>query len=399
MKCYYCGARLNRTNTCPSCRRNVYVWKRAKFVSNFLYNDGLELAKRRDFTGATESLVTSLQYDKRNTNARNLLGLIYYEIGEWYQAAAQWNISLSFEPEENPAAGYLEELQDSTSQVEHTNQAIRKYNQCLQYCQQKNYDLAQIQLKKVFELNPNFLKGYQLAALLQMREGAFDEAMELLKQAAKIDRRNPDTRVYMNECRKHLTKDGKLIEPEKQKRKTIKELFMGFQDRVVVAAVTNIAIGVVAGLAVFGFLILPAMRHSNTVQNSKELIAANEASAAKDQQLTALEQQIADLQKQIEDLQAQVETEQGNTDAVLERIESYNNLITAFDEVNDKDYYYARDDLEKVNRDDLDDSSAEAYDALDDKIERNIQALEEEYGGSDEGGSEDEGSGDGNSEE
>lgn len=371
MKCYYCGARLNRTNTCPSCRRNVYVWKRAKFVSNFLYNDGLELAKRRDFTGAQESLVTSLQYDKRNTSARNLLGLIYYEIGEWYAAAVQWTISLSFEAEDNIALGYLEELQDSTSQVEQTNQAIRKYNQCLQYCKQKNFDLAQIQLKKVFELNPNFLKGYQLAALLQMREGQYVEAMQLLKQAALIDRRNPLTRQYINECRKHLTKDGKLLEPEKKARRSVKEVFLDFQDKVVVAAVTNIAIGVVAGIAVFGFLVVPAIRQNNTVRNSQELIAANETVSAKEQEITALTQQI-------EALQQQVEEEQGKSAEAAERIESYNTLITAFDEVNNKDYSYAQDTLKGVNRDHLDEASAEAYDALDEKIERNLQAIAEE---------------------
>lgn len=371
MKCYYCGARLNRTNTCPSCRKNVYIWKRAKFVSNFLYNDGLELAKRRDFTGAEESLVTSLQYDKRNTTARNLLGLVYYEIGEWYAAAVQWNISLSFEPEDNIASAYLEELQDSTSQVEQTNQAIRKYNQCLLYCKQKTYDLAQIQLKKVFELNPNFLKGYQLAALLQMREGAYDEAMVLLKKAAAIDRRNPDTRLYINECRQHLTKDGKLIEPETKKRKSLKEVFTEFQDRVVIAAVTNIAIGVAVGLAVFGFLILPAMHQSETTKNSQELIAANETVTAKDQEITALEQTIEELQKQVAD-------EQANSSEALARIDNYNVLIAAFDDVNNKDYEYAKEKLAGVDRDALDEASADAYDALDEKIERNLQAIAEE---------------------
>lgn len=385
MKCYYCGARLNRTNTCPSCRRNVYVWKRAKFVSNFLYNDGLELAKRRDFTGAQESLVTSLQYDKRNTQARNLLGLIYYEIGEWYAAAVQWNISLGFEAEDNIASAYLEELQDSTSQVEQTNQAIRKYNQCLQYCKQKTYDLAQIQLKKVFELNPNFLKGYQLAALLQMREGAYDEAMVLLKRAAAIDRRNPDTRLYINECRKHLTKDGKLLEPETKKRRSLKEVFLDFQDKVVIAAVTNIAIGVAAGLAVFGFLVLPAMRQSETAQNSQELIAANETVSAKDQEITALEQQIETLQKQIEEEQA------GNTEA-MGRIDQYNTLVAAFDDVNNKDYEYAKDKLAEVDRDALDEASAEAYDALDEKIERNLQALAEEQASEEENSDEEDNS-------
>lgn len=371
MKCYYCGARLNRTNTCPACRRNVYIWKRAKFVSNFLYNDGLELAKRRDFTGATESLVTSLQYDKRNTQARNLLGLIYYEIGEWYQAAAQWNISLSFEPEDNLAAGYLEELQDSTMQVEQTNQSIKKYNQCLQYCKQKNFDLAQIQLKKVFELNPNFLKGYQLAALLQMREGQYDEAMRLLKRAAQIDRRNPDTRIYINECRKHLTKDGKLIEEEKKKRRSPKELFYAFHDRVVVAAITNVAIGVVAGIAVFGLLVVPAIRQNNTAQNSQELIEANEAAAAKEQEITGLEQQIADLQQQIED-------EQAKSTEASERIESYNHLVAAYDQMLDKNYDDAKGELGQVTRESLDETSANAYDILDERIERNLQAIAEE---------------------
>ena len=370
MKCYYCGARLNRTNTCPACRRNVYVWKRAKFVSNFLYNDGLELAKRRDFTGATESLVTSLQYDKRNTQARNLLGLIYYEIGEWYQAAAQWNISLSFEPEDNLAAGYLEELQDSTSQVEQTNQSIKKYNQCLQYCKQKNFDLAQIQLKKVFELNPNFLKGYQLAALLQMREGQYDEAMRLLKRAAQIDRRNPDTRIYINECRKHLTKDGKLIEEKKKKRRSPKELFYAFHDRVVVAAITNVAIGVVAGIAVFGLLVVPAIRQNNTAQNSQELIEANEAAAAKEQEITGLEQQIADLQQQIED-------EQTKSTEASERIESYNHLVAAYDQMLDQNYDDAKGELGQVTRESLDETSANAYDILDERIERNLQAIAE----------------------
>ena len=49
-------------------------------LSNTLYNDGLEKANVRDLSGAIKSLRTSLRYYKANISARNLLGLVYYEI-------------------------------------------------------------------------------------------------------------------------------------------------------------------------------------------------------------------------------------------------------------------------------------------------------------------------------
>ena len=51
-------------------------------MSNALYNDGLEKAKVRDLSGAAQSLRKSLSYYKANIQARNLLGLVYFEMGE-----------------------------------------------------------------------------------------------------------------------------------------------------------------------------------------------------------------------------------------------------------------------------------------------------------------------------
>ena len=55
--------------------------KRIRLVSNSFYNTGLELARIRDLTGAVQYLQKCLNLNKYHIEARNLLGLIYYEIG------------------------------------------------------------------------------------------------------------------------------------------------------------------------------------------------------------------------------------------------------------------------------------------------------------------------------
>ena len=56
--------------------------KKIVYQSNYWYNDGLRKAKIRDMSGAIMSLRKSLQFNRENIAARNLLGLVYYGIGE-----------------------------------------------------------------------------------------------------------------------------------------------------------------------------------------------------------------------------------------------------------------------------------------------------------------------------
>ena len=46
------------------------------YQSNYWYNDGLGKARIRDLSGAITSLRKSLQYNRENVTARNLLGLV-----------------------------------------------------------------------------------------------------------------------------------------------------------------------------------------------------------------------------------------------------------------------------------------------------------------------------------
>ncbi|MFQ9801601.1 MAG: hypothetical protein ACLR23_24860 [Clostridia bacterium] len=50
--------------------------------ANGFYNLGLDLANRQNLSGARQELVKAVSYDKRHTNARNLLGLVCFQMGE-----------------------------------------------------------------------------------------------------------------------------------------------------------------------------------------------------------------------------------------------------------------------------------------------------------------------------
>ena len=84
MNCMNCGAFLTDMDLdyCPNCGYNVLIQKKVDYLSKIFYNQGLEKARVRDLTGAVTALKTSLSLNKKNIKARNLLGLVYYEMGE-----------------------------------------------------------------------------------------------------------------------------------------------------------------------------------------------------------------------------------------------------------------------------------------------------------------------------
>ena len=85
--------------------------KKIRLASNGFYNLGLERAKIRDLTGAVEALKKCLMLNKYHIDGRNLLGLIYYEMGEVSDALVQWVISMNFKEQDNRADYYLDQIQ------------------------------------------------------------------------------------------------------------------------------------------------------------------------------------------------------------------------------------------------------------------------------------------------
>ena len=123
--------------------------------------------------------ICSLKFNKENIDARNLLGLCYYETGEAVSALCEWVISKNLKGEDNIADSYINELQSNKNRLDTINQTIRKYNQSVLYCREDNEDMAIIQLKKVISQNSKFVKAYQLLALLYMKRQEYERARKL----------------------------------------------------------------------------------------------------------------------------------------------------------------------------------------------------------------------------
>lgn len=87
--------------------------QKIQYAANSYYNRGLEMAKERNLSGAARFLKRALQFNKYHTDARNLLGLIFYEMGETSDALIQWVISINLQPDNNRADHYLDEVQKS----------------------------------------------------------------------------------------------------------------------------------------------------------------------------------------------------------------------------------------------------------------------------------------------
>ena len=173
-------------------------------IANSFYNLGLEKARIRDLSGAAQCLKKSLHFNKYQTDARNLLGLIYYENGEVADALVQWVISLNLQPEDNLADHYLDEIQRKPGQLEIESQNVKTFNQALWHAQNGSDDLAILQLARVVESNPHFVKAHLLLALLYMAREDFNKAGRCLYKILQIDKSNQKALYYMSIVKQNI---------------------------------------------------------------------------------------------------------------------------------------------------------------------------------------------------
>ncbi len=313
MKCPICESTLSlKSNRCDRCGADTRVYKKIVKASNSFYNQGLRKAKVRDLTGAANDLRQSLQLDKRNTNARNLLGLVYYEMGETVSALSEWVLSKHFQPEDNDADEYMSSVQSNPSKLETLNQAIKKYNSSLISAKQHNSDLAIIQLKKVISLNPKFLRAYHLLALLYINEGEKDKAYRLLLKASAIDVNNTTTLRYLKEVMPQNAKAIPVLEAgneEKEPNTQSKSEFNVFsgmasykEDKPNIWAYLNLVIGIVVGICFCFFLIVPQIESSKSSESQEQLQVKNERISTLETENSSLKNTNKELQGKVDEL-------------------------------------------------------------------------------------------------
>ena len=268
MKCYNCGVELSEVSFCTNCKKDMTLYKKIVYMSNRLYNDGLEKAGVRDLTGAVKSLRQSLRLNKENIDARNLLGLIYFEMGETAEALSEWVISSNFRDAENMASEYIGMIQENHTEFDVLRRSAKDYNSALDMCRQGNKDLATIRLKKIVTANSRYIKAHQLLTLLYMDAKDFDRAEREISHCLSIDRTNTLSLRYLqmiqnmsdpaDSDRKSIFKnDDEPVRKIVDNELIIQPANVRDPKSGSMGTIFNILIGLILGLAVMYFLVLP----------------------------------------------------------------------------------------------------------------------------------------------
>ena len=353
MECLNCGAPVLDDGHCSQCHMSYDLLAKAFNTSNYYYNIGLDRACVRDLTGAIDALNLALKYNKQNINARNLLGLIYYEMGETVLGLTQWVISSNYLSDNNIANHYIKEVQSDPITIDNANQLAKQFNQALMYSKQGTKDLAFIQLKRILSSYPHFIKGYLLLALLYMDNGNYDKAKKALKRVLRIDKNNTLAVKYLSEmgvnsreiidikeaCRRIDIESG--YSDEDQFKSDLENLVKNGIDELddpdnSIGAYQEInhnkfnliyvCVGLLVGILAFWILVLPTKINSVNQENRDLKLEYSEQISAKNVEISDLKSQIDDLNKQIDEAgkeKADIESEEEEQNGLFNIVKEY----------------------------------------------------------------------------
>lgn len=316
---------------------------RARSASNAYYNLGLSMAKVRNLTGAIQNLKISLALDKNNIDARNLLGLVYCEMGDVVEALSQWVVSKSIRKTDNIAGAYITQIQSNQARFELISSTIKKYNLSLKYAKEGNTDMATIQLKKVVSQNPQLVSAQLLLALMYLKNNEYQKARKPVNAVLKIDHDNITAMRYQAEIEEafNVKKKESALGVLTKKSRELEARPLSGNDVIVPGSsykepsngaitVINILVGVVIGAAIIWFLIMPSrftgMRaeYNNTLQQYSEQLSSGNV------ELNSLETQLEQVKTEKENLEArleQVSGTDGSNKLLLSVVSSANNYI------------------------------------------------------------------------
>ena len=378
MKCNKCGAALTDSSFCNNCGTNVKIYKKLISASNALYNRGLDKARVRDLSGAKEDLKNSLKVYKKNIPARNLLGLVYFELGDVVAALSEWIVSKNYQPEDNIADTYIDAVQKNAGKLDAYNVALKKYNQSLLYARNGSLDLAIIQLKKVLSIHDKFVSAHLLLALVAIQTNQIELARKELKKVLHIDRGNVPALNYFNETDllrgKSADKKSSRISRDAvaytSGNETIIQPKGGAEGSSGRNVVLDILLGLVIGMAVCWFVFAPAKIQSANNTANQQVIEYSDQLEAKNATINAMTEEINSEKEARTAAEAQAEAANG-------KVTSYDALFEAQKLEAEGNYEGASEAIAKVNAEDLADGAKEIYNQVNASV--NATVIEDLY--------------------
>lgn len=343
MNCMNCGAYLTDMDLdyCTHCGCNVLVQKKVDYLSKYYYNQGLEKASIRDLSGAINCLKQSLTYNKGNIQARNLLGLVYFETGEVVAALSEWVISKNLQPGRNLASEYIDKLQANPNKLEAINETIKKYNDALALCREGHEDMAAIRLKKILTQNSKLIKGYHLLALIQIKNEEWNKARRTLRKAAKIDKTNTTTLRFLREVDEQTGVTTKLEHKSKgffKGNQTIQDredsLFSDqpiqppvYKARGRASLFFTLMAGFAAGAVAFWLLAVPAIRQGIYREANKQIVKYSESLASQGVELSKAQNRAQESGDTMEAAAKQLEEEKKKASSYEALMVSYSAML------------------------------------------------------------------------
>ncbi len=313
--------------------------ERIRWTANAYYNRALQKADIRDLTGAASDLKRALRFDKYHRDARNLLGLIYCEEGEVGAALAQWVISLNLNPDDNLAQEYLDIVRSQQGFLDMADQSAKKFNQALNCAMTGNEDLAILLLTGVAEEFPQYVKAQELLALLYIHGEDYTRAGKCLMDAEKTDRFNPQIEYYMDITKRNTGRaevEGRKLDNAFSHRKMQDDdiiLPPSYRENTGWQSVLNILAGLVIGVVVAVFLILPANRNYLNRQHNEELLTNLELLNEKNLEIDALQDDVLAATADKDSAEQQLAGYMNDTDGLMAQ---YRNLIEIMDDIQDE---------------------------------------------------------------
>ncbi|MCR5704569.1 MAG: tetratricopeptide repeat protein [Eubacterium sp.] len=380
MICYNCGSVLTNSDFCGNCGMDVSVYKRIVRLSNTYYNAGLTKAKNRDLSGAVDTLRRSVKLNKRNIDARNLLGLVYFEMGETVQAFSEWVMSTNIQPDNNPADKYLLAIQQEKSKIDELNRTIKKFNVALNYAKHDTDDMAIIQLKKVLNQNPKLVKASQLLCLLYMKQGQYERAKRTIKKSLKVDKCNPLSIRYLREINEYAEEEKKTDPDGRMERRrnlrgvlVDREYLSGndviipnnnFKEAVSGAqSILHMVLGLLIGAALIYFVVTPARMSKVMEEKNEQAVEYKREIAIKSSTYDSLESEYTALKKDYDILA----DEKGSADKHQKTVDNnYKYLLAAVQAYLNNNTDKSVESLNKINtKDGMDmDNFRSVYDKL-----------------------------------
>ena len=313
-------------------------------ISNRFYNIALDRAKSRDLYGATVLLKKALIFNSKNINARNLLGLIFYEEGAITEAIVQWLIRRDlFKNEVNPANEYLVRVQNDRD-TERFFKSVRIYNSAIddinpkdKYLEIERNDNAMIKLYKAVECNDHNVKAMMLLSLLLLKIGDHIKAGAYLLKCQKIDNGN----TFINEHMDYVLKNTKKSEVKEKRIQNVYSIKRLENDDAILPRkyiklsenqkIIFVLIGIIIGALSYSLIVSPSVHSSSGIANQNEVVRYAEMVNDQNKIIRDITIENKELKANYEDASVKLKAYEEQNKMFTSQYETLNKIIADFD--------------------------------------------------------------------